>query len=163
MNVTNSSVEALPFLAAAVLLTTGCYPRPHDYIDSPAISGVLLKNGLPAAGVSVSLARTRGDGGNYCSGSRVVGVTDQDGRFHLDPRIHERLFTSLLNPPNMVFQETSVCFEVTGEQRLGVLIMARTDVVKSFELSCDLDSVPREFKQGVVWPADRWGICSNPA
>jgi hypothetical protein len=163
MTLTNSNIKSLVFLAAAVLLTTGCYPRPHKYIESPAISGVLLKGGLPAAGVSVSLAQTRGDDGNYCSGSRAVGVTDKDGKFHVDPSIHMHLFTSLLNPPNLVFQETSVCFEVTGKQKLGVLIMARTDVVNSFELACDLDSEPREFKQGVVWPADKWGICSNPA
>jgi hypothetical protein len=162
MNVTSSAGKCLLLLVASVAFTTGCYPGPHQYIESQAISGVLIKSGSPAAGINVSLAHTRGDDGNYCKGSRVVGVTDKDGRFHVDPSVHVDLFTSLLNPPNQVSQLTSVCFEVPGEQVLGVLLMASTDRMKSFELSCDLNSGPREFKQGVVWPSDKWGICSNP-
>ena len=109
-----------------------------------------------------SLAHTRGDDGNYCKGSRVVGVTDKDGRFHVDPSVQLRLFTSLLNPPDQISRLTSVCFDVPGQQVLGVLLMASTARVRSFDLSCDLNSEPREFKRGVVWPHDKWGICSNP-
>jgi hypothetical protein len=163
MNVTNSARKSLLLLATAVPIISGCYPRPHNFVSSPEISGVLLKDGIPVTDVKVSLAQTRGDDGNYCRDSRVVGVTDKDGRFHVGPGGQIHFFTSLLNPPNTVFQVTSVCFEVPGQQRLGALIMARTDLVKSFELSCDLNSAPREFKQGVVWSADKWGICSNPA
>jgi hypothetical protein len=56
---------------------------------------------------------------------------------------------------------TSVCFGIPSQQKLGVLILAPTDQKTSYTLSCELNSAPHEFKQRVVWPPDKWGICSN--
>jgi len=126
------------------------------HVTKPRLHTLLLLAGLGP------LAQTRGDDGNYCRDGRVVGVTGRDGGFHIDPSVRLHLFTSLLNPPDKVFELTSVCFEVPGRSILGVLLMASTDRVISFELSCDLNSDPREFKQGVVWPSEKLGICSNP-
>jgi hypothetical protein len=163
MDVIHSMRAALLLMVIAISsIVSACYPRPHEFTSTPEISGVLFNGGVPVTEARVVIAHTRGDDGNYCRDGRVVGVTDKDGRFHVDPGIDIHLFKSLLNPPNTVFQMTSVCFELPGQQKFGALIMALTDRKTSFEMSCDLNSVPREFKQGVVWSVDKWGICSNP-
>jgi hypothetical protein len=91
----------------------------------------------------------------------IVAVTTEDGKFHVDASTGWQLFTSLLNPPKDVAQMTSVCFALPAQQTLGVLLLAPTDRKTSYALSCDLDSPPREFKQHVIWPKDKWGICRN--
>jgi hypothetical protein len=164
MDVTQFSKTTLLLTAMAISspLVSGCYPRPHRYTNTPEISGVVRKSGVPVNGARVLLAQTRGDDGNYCRDARVVAVTTEDGRFKVAANTELHFFTSLLNPPNSVAQMTSVCFEIPAHLKLGVLLLARTDRETSIVLSCDLDSPPVEFKQGVVWQKDKWGICQNP-
>ena len=143
------------------LLVCACYPRPHEYISSPEISGVLLRGGVPVSGAQVLVAHTAGNDGDYCREARVAAMTSQDGHFHVSVTAHWRLFTSLLNPPRYVQALTSVCFDAPGQSKLGVLLLADTDRKTAVVLSCDLNSAPREFKQRVIWQKDKWGICVN--
>lgn len=163
MNVTGltKTTLLLAVVTTASQLVSGCYPRPHTYTKTPEIHGVLLRAGVPVKGASVSLAQTRGDDGNYCRDARVVAVTTEEGRFKIAANTGQHLFTSLLNPPSSVAQMTSVCFEIPAQQTFGVLLVAPADRETSFALSCDLDSQPVEYKQGVVWPKEKWGICRN--
>jgi hypothetical protein len=155
------AVLLVAVMATVSQIVSACYPRPHEFTSSPEVSGVLLHNGLPVNGARVLIAHTRGDDGNYCRDGRVVAVTTEDGKFHVDASTELHAFTSLLNPPKSVAQMTSVCFDLPAQQKLGVLLVAPTDRKTSYALSCDLDSPPREFKQLVVWPKDKWGICQN--
>lgn len=148
-------------IAAASQIISACYPRPHEFTSSPEVSGVLLRGGVPVSGARVMIAHTRGDDGNYCRDGSVVAVTNEDGRFHVGPRTNLHLFASLLNAPKDVGQMTSVCFDLPERTTLGVLLLAPTDRETSDVLSCDLQSPPREFKQHVIWPKDKWGICGN--
>lgn len=163
MDVTRSTraVLLLTVMAIAGQIVSACYPRPHNFTSSPEVSGVLLKGGVPVSGATVLIAHTRGDDGNYCRDGRILAVTTEDGRFHVDANTDLHLFTSLLNPPKDVAQMTSVCFDLPAQQKLGVLLLALTDRKTSYALSCDLDSPPREFKQDVIWPKNKWGICQN--
>lgn len=151
----------------AVLIVTGsllmcaCYPRPHEYISNPEISGVLLRDGVPVSGARVLMAHTAGNDGNYCREARAAATTGQDGHFHVRVTTDWRLFTSLLNPPRYVQALTSVCFDAPGQSKLGVLLLADTDRKTAVVLSCDLNSPPREFRQRVIWQKDKWGICVN--
>jgi hypothetical protein len=153
-------------LSASLILTGGlvnfaCYPRPHEYLSNPQISGVLLRDGVPVSGAEVLMAHTDGYDGNYCREARVVAITSQDGHFHVAADTHWRLFTSLLNPPKYIQAMTSVCFDAPEHLKLGVLLLANTDRNRAVTLSCDLMSPPRDFKQAVIQQKDTWGICVN--
>jgi hypothetical protein len=148
-------------LAGASLLVSACYPRPHKFTSSPEVSGVLLRGGLPVSGARVLIAHTRGDDGNYCRDGSVVALTTEDGRFHIGAHTNLHLFTSVLNAPKDVGQMTSVCFDLPQRPTLGVLLLSPSDRETSYVLSCDLESPPREYKQQVIWPKDKWGICGN--
>jgi hypothetical protein len=145
----------------AILFVAACYPRPYEYTRSPEVTGVLLRAGAPVSGMRVMFAHTRGDDGNYCRDGAVVAITDEEGKFHVGPSTRLHFFTSLLNPPKYVSALTSVCFDPGEGRTLGVLLLAPTDRKTSYALSCDLSAPPREFKQSVIWPKGKWGICRN--
>jgi hypothetical protein len=109
------------------------------------------------------IAHTRGDDGDYCVGGRAVGVTDSTGAFRVDAESALHLFTSILNPPNTVSVGTSVCFKIGIRRKLDVLLLSRSDRKMSYVLSCNISSPPVEFKQHVIWSADKWGVCTNGA
>jgi hypothetical protein len=50
--------------------------------------------------------------------------------------------------------------EVSGVLLRGGLPVSGARVVIA-QLSCDLESPSREFRQHVLWPKDKWGICEN--
>lgn len=163
MDVTRStrSLSLTTVVATASQIISACYPRPHEYTNSPEVSGVLLHGGAPVSGARVMFAHTRGDDGNYCRDARLVGITSEDGHFHVDASTELHLFASVLNPPKYIAEVTSVCFDLREQLKLGVLLMAPTDRKTTYDLSCDLDSPPREFKQRMIWQKNQWGICGN--
>jgi hypothetical protein len=154
-----------PFRLAAVGLALtwllACYPRPHEYTRVPAISGVLSNNGKPVSGAKVFVAQTGFDGDNHCQGLKAMSVTNDDGHFNIDPVVRLHLFTSRLNPPDVVLQTTTVCFQTTAEPAFGMSIIARTNRIMSFSASCDLAMPNREFRGGVSIPGNPRGICTN--
>ena len=148
-------------LPLGILLTThlvsACYPRPHTYVSTPEVSGVLLEGAQAVVGAKVLIAHTRGDYGGYCRSARAVATTSQGGKFRFDAEASTHLFTSLLNPPGTVLKMSSICFEANGQRTLGAVITARTDRSTSYFVSCDLNSQPRDSGRQVVWPAH--GVC----
>ena len=147
---------------AATLVLLGCYPRPYDFTRVPAISGVLLNAGKPVTGVNVYVAQTRADDGNYCRDMRPVTTTDLNGKFQVGPVIEHHLFASLLNPPQFILQETSICFEVAAKQYLGMTVVASTYHPRRFEAACDLFATHAVYLGNVSVPGNPAGICSNP-
>jgi hypothetical protein len=83
-----------PFRLAAVGLALtwllACYPRPHEYTSVPAISGVLINNGMPVSGATVLVAQAGFNSDNHCQGLKAMGTTNDDGHFNIDPvvRLH---------------------------------------------------------------------------
>lgn len=110
-----------------VVCLLACYPLPHEYTRVPAISGVLLDNGKPVSGATVLVAQTGINGDNPCQGLKAMGVTNDDGHFNIDPVVRLHLFTSILNPPDVVLQTTTVCFQTAAAPAFGMTIIARTD------------------------------------
>lgn len=146
---------------AVIQCLSACYPHPHEYTSHPEISGVLFKSGVAVGGANVIVAHSRGDDGNYCLGGQAVAVTGEAGTFHIEPQVERYVLRSLLNPPNSVLQMTSVCFETDAKVTLGVLLIASTERTTSYDISCDLDATPTEFK-GLGKQADNeFGICKN--
>jgi hypothetical protein len=146
----------------AALLLLGCYPHPHDFTRVPAISGVLLNAGKPVTGVNVYVAQTRADDGNYCRDMKPVTTTDSNGNFHVGPVIEHHLFASLLNPPQFILQETSICFEIAAKQYLGMTVVASTYHPERFEAACDLYATHAVYLGNVSVPGNPAGVCSNP-
>jgi len=140
---------------------SACYPHPHQYIRTQEFSGVLLKSGLPVSAAAVYVSHAPGDNHQFCEGAKEVAVTSSDGHFHIDRVVEEHLFTSVLNPPDTVLQTTSICFHTSEANVLGVTTLSHTDRKLAFVLSCDLDSPPVDFKQGVILQPNEWGICKN--
>jgi hypothetical protein len=149
------------WLGSATLLLAACYPRPHEYIRVPAVSGVLLNAGNPVRGATVFVAQMAAVHDNYCQGLRSVGTTDSNGNFQIAPLIEHRLFASMLNPPRFIGQMTSVCFKTTEQQYYGMSIIAPTDHQTSYKASCDLTSTGAVFLGGVSIPGNPRGICMN--
>jgi hypothetical protein len=153
-----SKVAIVGFLVQCLL---ACYPRPHEYTRVPAISGVLLNNGKPVSGATVFVAQSRFDSDNQCHGLKAMGVTDDDGRFNIDPVVRLHLFTSILNPPDVVLQMTTVCFQTAAEPAFGMSIIAGTNRTMSFSAACDLATPNGEFRGRVSIPGNPRGICTN--
>jgi hypothetical protein len=145
----------------AFMCLLACYPRPHEYTRVPAISGVLLDNGKPVSGATVFIAQTRPMDDHYCQNPKAVGITDQDGYFNIDPVVRLHLFTSILNPPDVVLQMTTVCFQTASEPAFGMTIIARTNRTMSFSASCDLATPNMVFRGRVSIDGNRRGICTN--
>lgn len=142
-------------------LLTACYPHPHQYVKTQEYSGVLLKGGVPVAGAVVLISQSRNNVTNYCENPHTATVSSDTGYFHINPTVETKAFTSILNPPDTVLQSTSICFTQMEHQILGATILSRTDRRISYDLNCDLDSMPVEYKQRTIFPKDQWGICRN--
>jgi hypothetical protein len=127
----------------------------------PAISGVLLDHGMPVADATVLIAQAEPINDQYCEGLKEVGVTDHDGHFNIDPVVRLHLFTSILNPPDVVLQMTTVCFQTASEPAFGMSIIARTNRTMSFTASCDLATPDMVFRGRVLIPGNPHGICTN--
>ena len=91
-----------------------------------------------------------------------MGVTSKDGHFNIDPVVRLHLFASILNPPDVVLQTTTVCFQTAAQPAFGMSIIARTDRTMSFSASCDLATPDRLFRGRVSIPGNPRGICVNP-
>jgi hypothetical protein len=151
----------LVVLMSHFVLISACYPRPHQYVLTQEFSGVLVKSGSPVSGAAVLVVHGRSDDKQYCENASVAAITSDAGAFHVDRQVELHLFTSLLNPPDTVFQITNLCFEVSAQRQLGARVISRTDYNITYVVSCDLNSAPVEFKQGFILRADEWGICRN--
>jgi hypothetical protein len=145
----------------ACLCLFACYPRPHEYTQVPAISGVLLDNGKPVSGATVFVAQTRPNNDNYCQGLRAMGVTNEGGNFQIPPVVNLHFFASVLNPPDVVLQMTTVCFQTATDPAFGMTIIARTNRTMSFSASCDLATPNMLFRGRVSIPGNPRGICTN--
>jgi hypothetical protein len=145
----------------SLLSLLACYPRPHEYTRVPAISGVLLNNGKPVRGATVFVAQSGFDNENHCQGLKAMGVTDGDGYFNIDPVVRLHLFTSILNPPDVVLQTTTICFQTAADPAFGMSIIARTNRTMSFSAPCDLATPNSEFRGRVSIPGNPRGICIN--
>jgi hypothetical protein len=143
---------------ASTLLLLGCYPHPHEFTRVPAITGVLVNTGKPVAGVNVYVAQRRGDDGSYCRDMRPVTTTDSNGNFQIEPVIEHHLFASLLNPPQFILHETSICFEVAAKQYLGMTVAASTFHPKRFAADCDLAAPMHAYLGNVSVPGNPVGI-----
>jgi hypothetical protein len=144
-----------------VLSLLACYPHPHEYTRVPAISGVLLNNGKPVRGATVFVAQSGFDSDDHCQGLRPMGITNDDGHFNIAPVVRLHLFTSILNPPDVVLQTTTVCFQTAAQPAFGMSIIARTNRTMSFSASCDLATPNSEFRGSVSIPGKPRGICTN--
>jgi hypothetical protein len=91
----------------------------------------------------------------------VVGVTNEDGHFNIVPVARLHFFTSILNPPDVVLQTTTICFQTAAQPAFGMSIIARTNRTMSFSASCDLATPNREFRGRVSIPGNPRGICAN--
>jgi hypothetical protein len=120
-----SQMAIVGFLVPCLL---ACYPRPHEYTRVPAISGVLLNNGKPVSGATVFVAQSGFDSDDHSQGLKATGTTNDDGHFNIDPIVRLHLFTSILNPPDVVLQTTTVCFQTAAEPAFGMTIIARTNL-----------------------------------
>jgi hypothetical protein len=158
---TSKTIAQMIAVGLAVLGLLACYPRPHEYTRVPAISGVLLNNGKPVSGATVFVAQTGFDSDNHCQGLRAMGVTNDGGKFQIAPVVKLHLFTSLLNPPEVVLQMTTVCFQTASEPAFGMSIIARTNRTMSFTASCDLATPDMVFRGRVSIPGNPRGICTN--
>ena len=98
----------------------------------------------------------------HCQGLKAIGITNDDGHFNIDPVARLHLFTSILNPPDVVLQTTTVCFQTAPEPAFGMSIIARTNRTVSFAASCDLATPDRLFRGRVSIPGNPRGICVNP-
>jgi hypothetical protein len=142
-------------------LLTGCYPGAHDFVRTQEFSGVLLRGGAPMSGVTASVSHTRGDTGDYCINPEVVARTSETGDFLVPAQIERHYFISMLNPPDMVSQFTSICFAALGNRKLGALMLAPTDHKVKFDGLCEWNASRTEFKQYVQLDPAQWGICTR--
>jgi hypothetical protein len=146
-------------IAALCGVLTACFPHSHEYILTQEFTGVLLEGGAPMRDVTVTVSHTRGDNGDYCISPEVAAVTDKDGAFRVPPRSEKHAFTSILNAPDTIQQMTSLCFQAQGKRKLAALVIARTDHAERYEMLCDWNSAPVEFKQKAGQSPDQRGIC----
>jgi len=93
---------------------------------------------------------------------RSATTTDSSGKFQVGPVIERRLFASLLNPPQLILQETSICFELEAKQYLGMTVVASTFDPQRFAATCELVSPHAVYLGSVSVPGNPKGICSNP-
>jgi hypothetical protein len=91
-----------------------------------------------------------------------VATTDSNGKFQVGPVIERHLFASLLNPPRFILQKTSICFEVTAKQYLGMTVVASTFHPERFAAACDLAAPAHAYLGNVLVPGNPVGICPNP-
>jgi hypothetical protein len=68
------------------------------------------------------------DSDDHSQGLKATGTTNDDGHFNIDPIVRLHLFTSILNPPDVVLQTTTVCFQTAAEPAFGMTIIARTNL-----------------------------------
>jgi hypothetical protein len=125
---------ALATIAAAVL---ACVPIPHTQREAPAIDGVVLRRGLPAAGVRVRLAVNQRDA-RSCDGARQEVVTDAQGRFQFRE-------TSYFTPAFVYgdrFDAWTVCFAFPDALRAHWHGSGMWGGPRRVRLDCRVDSAP---------------------
>ena len=117
-----------PVLLALAALVSACVPFPNVHYYAPVVTGVVLQDGKPAAGVTVRLS-ARG------SGEMHEAVTDHSGRFAV-PAIHElSYFLVLVGDPLFDF---SVTLRSDGREYEGYRALGLGATPKDFGLECDL-------------------------
>lgn len=84
---------------AAALVHLACVPYPNRRYFAPEVSGVVLRDGAPAAGAEVVLT-TR------FSKSAATARTDADGRFKLGPLSELQFTKTLLGDPLYIYALT---------------------------------------------------------
>jgi len=151
------------FALTLVLALCGCYPHPHNVWVTQPFSGVLLNGGTPMSGVDVTVSHTRADSGDSCERPESVATTDDAGKFEISARVERHLFTSLLNPPQYVFQQMSVCFTNHGKHKLGAVMISASHYQVNYTATCEWNSSGVEFKGvGAQLPVTK-GICTRTA
>lgn len=94
----------------ALLLTVvlgGCIPFPHNQQESPALSGVLLYDGVPKADVTVRLVVNGNSTPEGCPADATTTKTDKDGKFSF---ASTKYFSAVIMMGDR-FDAWRVCFE----------------------------------------------------
>lgn len=83
-------------LFAAAAITPGCVvvPWPHTARLAPGVEGFVFAEGVPVAGVMVTLCEATGDA--CCTGKSRASLTDSQGRFVVDPPLQFRFFAYIM-------------------------------------------------------------------
>jgi hypothetical protein len=120
-----TQVTALLVLA---MLMSGCAPIPNVYRYAPAVSGSIIKDGIPVAGVQVHVSSP------YVAKGKAA-ISGSDGRFATESIRKFHFIKGLLGDPSLRYSVKIMfdgeTYEGYSEQRLGY-------APKTLELKCDL-------------------------
>jgi hypothetical protein len=130
-------------LAGVSACCAACAPFPHQVARVPEIRGLLLSNGAPAANATV-FAGWNHDFNHPCTGLPAIGSTNGRGEFAIDARMEWELLYSFINPPNLTFALTSVCFQAPGKEVMyGGQFATRHSDVARVSVTCDTEQPKR--------------------
>jgi hypothetical protein len=115
-----------------------CAPVPHVAHLRPAVDGIVLEDGKPAAGVELFLGKFPGTNQPCTDVGEVIPVAP-DGRFSWKETDERRLTTSLLNPPAVSGALTVLCIRHPAKGVLigAVLVVMQNESV-ALRLRCDV-------------------------
>jgi hypothetical protein len=114
-------------------LLGACVPAPHFDQRAPEIEGVVLRDGRPVAGVTVSYAVDRAEP-QPCEGGTRWTKSDNEGKFHLE-RVGEDAWFIVMGDRRDVWR---LCFEYPDGSRARFEEQGFWGGPKRQRVSCDL-------------------------
>ncbi len=115
-------------VALGSALLSGCVPVPSFHYFAPAVSGTVLRQGLPVAGAQVVVSSRHGQ-------ERQIGFTDDEGHFALQPLREFQLTTPVMGDPTYAFR---VEIAVGGQDYRGYSEGRVGDAPSALKIECDL-------------------------
>jgi hypothetical protein len=115
-----------------------CAPVPHVAHLRPAVSGTVVEDGKPVAGIELFLGKFPGNN-QPCTDVGEGLPVSAEGRFSWTAVDERRQTTSLLNPPAVSGALTALCIRhpVKGVLVGAMLFVKQTDSV-ALRLDCDV-------------------------
>jgi hypothetical protein len=125
----------------AAMLATGlasCAPVPHVAHLRPAVSGTVVEDGKPVAGIELFLGKFAGNNQPCTDVGDVIPVA-ADGRFSWTAVDERRLTMSLLNPPAVSGALTALCIRHPVKGVLvGAMLFVKQNEAVALRLDCDV-------------------------
>jgi hypothetical protein len=124
-------------LIVLMVALTACVPIPNRHYFAPEVSGVIVRNNVPAANAEVRLA-------SKFSETAATVRTDVDGKFKLGPLTEMRFTRTVLGDP---LYEFILSIKVTGEEEYrGLAVHGVGYAPEQLQVTCDLDKPIRQGK-----------------
>lgn len=120
--------SCLRLVLFAPLLLCGCVPFPNEHSFAPAVSGVVMRDGSPVAGATVSVSA-------QFSHQIRIATTDHDGRFATEAIREWRMTALLYGDPLFGY---TVQISANGTNYAGYSLLGMGTAPLAVRLNCDV-------------------------